>query len=754
MMAHLTETPPRVETLRSDVPAELAAIVHRMIAKKPEERFATPGEVVAALEAFAASSDLRLLAGTDEGHSPQADQGQTRTLPSVSRGTGNTGRRMSFPRRYLPWIAAAVAAAFLGGGLWAGMIIVRFKDKQGRVVAEMAVPEDTTVEISEPDKPASTPASPERPSRDAPQAAGPPSVGDADFQSLFDGKTLAGWDGDSAVWRVEDGTIVGETTGKLPENTFLIWRGGEVDDFELRFEYKLSSTQGNSGIQYRSVEKTTDVGRQVVAGYQFDIDGQDSYTGDLFEERGRMFCARRGEEVILQSGQKRRVVVQTGDPALLQRQIKKNDWNSCRIVAQGFTLLQEINGHMMAKAVDEDANCRRASGLIAIQVHLDGPVKIAFRNLRLRRLGAQRAADTPSNADGKPPIAETSPNPAPPLGDWKPGPEPDVLSGIIPRPAVIPGIHRWQIETKDRRGGATRDMIWSPDGRQLALSMGDRPWQGIRIVDAQSFQTTRIVLDHPETSDFIWGPDGAWLASVGGEKSVRFWKPDGTLLRRVSLPDATDRMFAAPDGRTFALAFVGARQLCRADGKLGPRFNGATSCAWCPDSSRIAVGYEDGTVRIGKANEMPGLSLDAHLARGIEGTIDWAPDGKILATAGSDGKIRLWKADGTSGTVINAHAGGVDRVAWRPDGGWLASCGADNRIRLWKPDGTPGATFEASRPVRSWAWSPNGQYLAGGAGSGARRSGKSSRPPRNSPIPARASSRALHGARIVNAWPW
>ena len=74
------------------------------------------------------------------------------------------------------------------------------------------------------------------------------------FESIFDGKTLKGWDGDPDYWRTESETIIGETAAEKPlkVNTFLIWRGGQPKDFELKLEYRINST--NSGVQYRSVE--------------------------------------------------------------------------------------------------------------------------------------------------------------------------------------------------------------------------------------------------------------------------------------------------------------------------------------------------------------------------------------------------------------------------------------------------------------------------------------------------------------------
>src|SRR5260221_251042 len=95
------------------------------------------------------------------------------------------------------------------------------------------------------------------------------------FKPLFNGTDLTGWEGNPKLWSVKDGCITGQTTKENPAkgNTFLIWKGGDVDDFELRFSYKIvpgdEKNFGNSGVQYRS--KILDPANWVVGGYQADF---------------------------------------------------------------------------------------------------------------------------------------------------------------------------------------------------------------------------------------------------------------------------------------------------------------------------------------------------------------------------------------------------------------------------------------------------------------------------------------------------
>jgi hypothetical protein len=205
------------------------------------------------------------------------------------------------------------------------------------------------------------------------------------FESIFDGKTMKGWDGDPAFWRVENGALVGESTKekRLTRNTFLIWRGGEPKDFELKAEYRLNAT--NSGIQYRSVE-LTDIGKWVMKGYQADIDFENRYTGQLYEERGRGFLALRGQMTHIEDGKKPRVTgsLQTADE--LKGLIKADDWNHYHIIARGNMLLHVLNGRVTAVVIDDDTTNRALGGLIGLQLHMGPPMKVEFRNIWLKKL--------------------------------------------------------------------------------------------------------------------------------------------------------------------------------------------------------------------------------------------------------------------------------------------------------------------------------------------------------------------------------
>lgn len=209
------------------------------------------------------------------------------------------------------------------------------------------------------------------------------------FRPIFDGKTMQGWDCDPDFFKVVDGVLTGETTAEHQpkQNIFCIWRGGQPADFELKLQYKLSgANSGNSGIQYRS-EELPNVAKWVLKGYQADIDANQTFTGQIYEERGRGFLALRGMFSYVPDGKKVGSVSSLGDPAELKNFIKTEDFNEMHIIARGNVIVQMMNGHVMSMLIDDDKAGRKMSGLIGIQLHLTpGPMKIEAKNIRLKDL--------------------------------------------------------------------------------------------------------------------------------------------------------------------------------------------------------------------------------------------------------------------------------------------------------------------------------------------------------------------------------
>lgn len=209
----------------------------------------------------------------------------------------------------------------------------------------------------------------------------------AESVSLFDGKTLDGWDGDPAFWSVEDGAITGHTTAENPTkgNTFLIWRGGTAGDFELTLEYKIVG--GNSGIQYRSKEVPNQ--KWVLAGHQADFEAGNSYSGIHYEEKGRGILALRGQKTSIGDDGKPTVLEEFAKSEDLQKYIKKEDWNTYKIIAKDQTFTHKINGQVTSIVIDEDKDGMTTDGLLGLQVHAGPPMKVQFRNIHLKKLHAE-----------------------------------------------------------------------------------------------------------------------------------------------------------------------------------------------------------------------------------------------------------------------------------------------------------------------------------------------------------------------------
>ena len=205
-----------------------------------------------------------------------------------------------------------------------------------------------------------------------------------DFKPIFNGKDLTDWDGDLRLWSVTDGAIRGET--KLDRmtttNTFLIWRGGVLKDFELKLKVRIRN--GNSGIQYRS----QDLGKHVVSGYQAEVDNAPGKAGFLYHEKGRKHLVLVGEKVEIDETQKPKVVGQLADKKELiaKGYYKPKDWNDYRIVARGNRIAHYLNGVQVVDLLDNDPKGRSLEGVLALQIHVGPPMLVEFKDILLKPL--------------------------------------------------------------------------------------------------------------------------------------------------------------------------------------------------------------------------------------------------------------------------------------------------------------------------------------------------------------------------------
>ena len=224
------------------------------------------------------------------------------------------------------------------------------------------------------------------------------------FEKIFDGKTLKGWNGNPKFWSVQDGAITGQTTKENPTkgNTFIIWEG-KTGNFDLRLDYKIIG--GNSGIQYRSF-KADGPDEWRIGGYQADFEAGDTFSGICYGERFRGILSLRGKKTTLtvgDDGKLKKEVEEFAKDADIAKAIKKEDWNSYRIVARNFNLTHYINDVKTTQVVDHDRKTRRADGLLALQLHAGPPMTVQFKNIRIKELPkrARKAGNAKEGSNNK-----------------------------------------------------------------------------------------------------------------------------------------------------------------------------------------------------------------------------------------------------------------------------------------------------------------------------------------------------------------
>ncbi|MCB1124391.1 MAG: DUF1080 domain-containing protein, partial [Verrucomicrobiae bacterium] len=191
-------------------------------------------------------------------------------------------------------------------------------------------------------------------------------------------------EGSPEYWRVEHGAIVGEIPEgqTLKKNHWLIWKNGDVGNFELRLQFKLTGNpRANSGIQFRCQAK----GINEVAGYQADLDMGDVWLGRIYDEHGRKLLVERGVRVeINEQGDRVEEMFSTTD--LFHVLFRENEWNDYRIVACDEYVSVYVNGTLFSQLIDRQQGERDLTGQLAFQLHSGGPTKIQFKDVQLREI--------------------------------------------------------------------------------------------------------------------------------------------------------------------------------------------------------------------------------------------------------------------------------------------------------------------------------------------------------------------------------
>jgi hypothetical protein len=185
---------------------------------------------------------------------------------------------------------------------------------------------------------------------------------DEGFESLFDGRTLDGWEGDTKIFRVVDGAIVGGTLKeRIARNEFLCTKR-DFADFELRLTFKLLGKGANAGVQFRSRRIPN---HHEVKGYQADLG--DGWWGSLYDE------SRRNKVLV------------AADPAVVKQALKRDEWNDYAVRCQGPRIQIWLNGQQTIDYTEPDDKIER-DGLIGLQIHGGGPSEAWYKDLRIKKL--------------------------------------------------------------------------------------------------------------------------------------------------------------------------------------------------------------------------------------------------------------------------------------------------------------------------------------------------------------------------------
>lgn len=207
-------------------------------------------------------------------------------------------------------------------------------------------------------------------------------LSDPGFELIFSEAYQNQWKGSPDHWRWDDGVLTGETTEANPikQSNFLTWNR-EVEDFILSISFRISPN-GNSGIYYRCEQGPE--GYDGLLGYQADIDGQNTYTGIIYEnylKRHRKILASQGNIIRITETDSVHAFPFFNKDQTIKDYIKDNDWNEYELIVKGTLIIQKLNGHLVSM-VEDGATGRMKKGLFGFQLHQGPPMKVEFKDAR------------------------------------------------------------------------------------------------------------------------------------------------------------------------------------------------------------------------------------------------------------------------------------------------------------------------------------------------------------------------------------